>query len=69
MSVTSDGPVQPGDIVHITAGPFAGGKARVQSVDTGKSQVHVQMLVLGEPASFTVKLDQVKLAASTKTHS
>lgn len=54
--------INPGDVVKIVGGPFAGGRARVQAVDTDKSQVRVEMKVLGQPAPFTVKLDQVKLA-------
>ncbi|MCA1596451.1 MAG: KOW motif-containing protein [Chloroflexi bacterium] len=54
--------INPGDVVKITGGPFAGGRARVQAVDVDKSQVRVEMKVLGQPAPFTVKLDQVKLA-------
>jgi transcription antitermination factor NusG len=51
--------IQPGDRVRIIAGPFAGGEATVQAVDADKSQVRVEMLVLGQPAPFSVKLNQV----------
>ena len=52
--------LKPGDEVKIVAGPFAGGRARVQAVENGR--VRVEMKVLGQPAPFTVGSDQVRPA-------
>ena len=63
----SDHPIKVGDSVRIVSGPFAGGYGSVQAVDGDK--VRVEMLVLGQPAPFTVRLSQVTaLAAGTSAH-
>ena len=58
----SESSIKPGDTVDIIAGPFSGGRALVQSVDRDKGKVHLQMLVLGEAAPFTVSSEQVRVA-------
>ena len=62
MSTASVREIQSGDRVDIVAGPFAGGRAVVKTLDIGAGKVHVEMLVLGDPAPFTVGLNQVRLA-------
>ena len=62
MESRLDRSVKVGDTVEITAGPFARGRAVVQSLDVEKGTVRVVMKVLGEPAPFTLHLNQVHVA-------
>ena len=54
----TDQPLKPGDKVRIISGPFRGGNALVRSIE--QQNLQVEMLVLGQPTPFTVRLDQVK---------
>ncbi|HET6382200.1 MAG TPA: hypothetical protein VFJ58_02325 [Armatimonadota bacterium] len=49
-----------GDKIVITAGPFRGGHAIVKSVD--QQHLRVEMQVLGQPATFTIRSDQLRRA-------
>ena len=57
----SDDSLKPGDTVAIIAGPFAGGRGLVQAVDAERKRVRVVMPVLGEPAPFSVGIEQIKI--------